>query len=34
MARFYAPKKEYFDKKWALPDVEKLDVTVGTGAAK
>jgi hypothetical protein len=34
MARFYAPKKEYFEKKWALPDLEKIDVTVGTGAAK
>jgi len=24
MARFYAPKKEFFDKVWVLPDVEKL----------
>jgi hypothetical protein len=24
MARFYAPKKEFFEKKWILPDVEKL----------
>jgi hypothetical protein len=23
MARFYAPKKEFFDKVWKLPDVEK-----------
>ena len=32
MARFYAPKKEFFEKKWTLPDVEKVDVTVGSGA--
>jgi hypothetical protein len=24
MARFYAPKKEFFEKKWILPDVEKI----------
>lgn len=24
MARFYGPKKEFFDKVWKLPDVEKL----------
>jgi hypothetical protein len=24
MARFYAPKKEFFDKVWALPDVMKV----------
>ncbi|HEX4987062.1 MAG TPA: DUF1254 domain-containing protein [Burkholderiales bacterium] len=24
MARFYAPRKEFFDKKWVLPDVEKV----------
>lgn len=24
MARFYAPKKEFFEKKWILPDVEKV----------
>jgi hypothetical protein len=24
MARFYAPKKEFFEKKWILPDVEKF----------
>jgi hypothetical protein len=23
MARFYAPQKEFFEKKWILPDVEK-----------
>jgi hypothetical protein len=23
MARFYAPRKEFFDRKWVLPDVEK-----------
>jgi hypothetical protein len=23
MARFYAPKREFFEKKWVLPDVEK-----------
>ncbi|MDF0579256.1 DUF1254 domain-containing protein [Bradyrhizobium yuanmingense] len=23
MARFYAPKREFFEKKWILPDVEK-----------
>jgi len=23
MARFYGPKKEFFEKKWILPDVEK-----------
>jgi hypothetical protein len=32
MARFYAPKKEFFDKKWVLPDVEKATATVGSGA--
>jgi hypothetical protein len=25
MARFYGPKKEFFEKKWALPDVEKVN---------
>ena len=25
MARFYAPKKEFFDKFWKLPDVEKVN---------
>jgi hypothetical protein len=34
MARFYGPKKEFFDKVWKLPDVEKFDVTVGSGAKK
>jgi hypothetical protein len=30
MARFYAPKKEFFDKTWKLPDVEKaVGGTVG-----
>jgi len=24
MFRLYAPKKEFFDKKWVLPDVEKV----------
>jgi hypothetical protein len=24
MARFYAPKKEFFDKAWVLPDVERI----------
>ena len=24
MARFYAPKKEFFDKVWKLRDVEKI----------
>jgi hypothetical protein len=24
MARFYAPKREFFDKVWKLPDVEKI----------
>jgi hypothetical protein len=24
MARFYGPKKEFFDKVWKLPDAEKL----------
>jgi hypothetical protein len=32
MARFYAPKKEFFEKKWVLPDVEKASATVGSGA--
>ena len=32
MARFYAPKKEFFEKKWMLPDVEKVAVTTGSGA--
>jgi hypothetical protein len=26
MARFYAPKKEFFDKVWKLPDVEKIAI--------
>ncbi len=30
MARFYAPKKELFDKAWKLPDVEKV-ATVAEG---
>lgn len=34
MFRLYGPKKEFFEKKWALPDVEKIDVTVGSGATK
>jgi hypothetical protein len=25
MFRLYAPKKEFFDKKWMLPDVEKMN---------
>jgi hypothetical protein len=25
MARFYAPKPEFFEKKWILPDVEKFE---------
>jgi hypothetical protein len=30
MARFYAPKKEFFDKVWKLPDVEALTTsTIG-----
>jgi hypothetical protein len=24
MARFYGPKPEFFEKKWVLPDVEKV----------
>jgi hypothetical protein len=31
MARFYAPKKEFFEKAWALPDVERMDTTTGSG---
>jgi hypothetical protein len=31
MARFYAPKKELFDKAWKLPDVEKVSSTIGSG---
>lgn len=34
MARFYAPRKEFFDKVWVLTDVEKVGTTVGSGAAK
>src|SRR5262245_15876048 len=30
MARFYAPKKEFFDKVWKLPDVEKMQDNTGT----
>ena len=29
MFRLYAPKKEFFDKAWVLPDVEKITETVG-----
>jgi len=25
MARFYAPRQEFFEKKWILPDVEKVN---------
>jgi len=32
MARFYAPRKEFFEKKWVLPDIEKVVVTTGSGA--
>jgi len=31
MARFYAPRKEFFEKKWVLPDVEKVGATIGSG---
>jgi hypothetical protein len=34
MARFYAPTKALFEKAWALPDVEKVGATVGSGATK
>jgi hypothetical protein len=34
MFRLYGPKKEFFEKKWALPDVEKIDATVGAGATR
>ena len=30
MARFYAPKKEFFDKVWKLPDAEKMTDNSGT----
>ena len=32
MFRLYGPKKEFFDKAWKLPDVEKMTATVGSGA--
>jgi len=32
MARFYAPRSEFFEKKWVLPDVEKSGATIGSGA--
>ncbi|HMM91813.1 DUF1254 domain-containing protein [Bradyrhizobium sp.] len=32
MARFYAPKKEFFEKKWILPEVEKVVAMIGSGA--
>ncbi|MEH2548163.1 hypothetical protein V1283_004808 [Bradyrhizobium sp. AZCC 2262] len=32
MARFYAPKKEFFEKKWILSDVEKMSSAIGSGA--
>ena len=32
MFRFYGPKPEFFEKAWKLPDVEKLSMTVGSGA--
>ena len=31
MARFYAPRKEFFEK-WVLPDIEKVIATTGSGA--
>jgi len=33
MFRLYGPKKEFFDKVWTLPDVERVATTVG-GATK
>jgi hypothetical protein len=33
MFRFYAPRKELFDKTWKLPDPERLVTTVGSGGA-
>jgi len=31
MFRLYGPKKEFFDKVWALPDVENISLaTTGT----
>ena len=32
MARFYAPKKEFFEKTWILPDVENISTTIGSGS--
>lgn len=32
MARFYGPKQEFFEKKWILPDAEKMGATIGSGA--
>jgi hypothetical protein len=34
MFRLYAPKKEFFDKKWVLPAVQKTNRDVPRGAAK
>ncbi|MVT69326.1 DUF1214 domain-containing protein [Bradyrhizobium pachyrhizi] len=31
MARFYAPKKEFFENRWMLPDLEKITTAVGSG---
>jgi hypothetical protein len=30
--RLYGPEKEFFEKKWVLPDVEKTGATIGSGA--
>jgi hypothetical protein len=32
--RLYGPEKALFDHSWKLPDVEKMTVTVGSGALK
>jgi hypothetical protein len=32
MARFYAPRQEFFEKNWKLPDVEKADATTRSGS--
>jgi hypothetical protein len=34
MARFYGPKKEFFEKTWMLPDVERANATAVTGTKR
>src|SRR5262249_9721984 len=30
--RLYGPEREFCEKKWVLPDAEKMSATIGSGA--